>query len=102
MAQPASAVHVTSSLAAILVAPTVPLFVALLAMRFDHSEKPTATRLLGMLIGLAGVVALVGIDVGGQGDELLGALASLLVAFLYAIGPMIVKRRLSTSTRSAR
>ena len=48
-----------------------------------------------MLIGLGGVVALVGIDIGGQGDELLGALAILLVAFLYAIGPMIVKRRLS-------
>jgi drug/metabolite transporter (DMT)-like permease len=87
-------VHISSSLAAILVA-TVPLFVALLAMRFDHSERPTVTRLVGMLIGLAGVVALVGIDVGGQGDELLGALAVLLVAFLYAIGPMIVKRRLS-------
>jgi drug/metabolite transporter (DMT)-like permease len=87
-------IHVSSSLAAILVA-TVPLFVALLAMRFDHSERPTATRLLGMLIGLVGVVALVGIDVGGQGDELLGALAILLVAFLYAIGPMIIKRRLS-------
>jgi drug/metabolite transporter (DMT)-like permease len=87
-------VHISSSLAAILVA-TVPLFVALLATRFDHAERPTATRLVGMLIGLAGVVALVGIDIGGQGDELLGALAILFVAFLYAIGPMIVKRRLS-------
>src|SRR5262245_10458266 len=87
-------VHISSSLAAILVA-TVPLFVALLATRFDHSERPTATRFIGMLIGLAGVVALVGIDIGGQGDELLGALAVLVVAFLYAIGPMIVKRRLS-------
>lgn len=87
-------VHISSSLAAILVA-TVPLFVALLATRFDHSERPTVTRLVGMLIGLAGVVALVGIDIGGKGDELLGALAILLVAFLYAIGPMIVKRRLS-------
>jgi len=87
-------VHISSSLAAILVA-TVPLFVALLATRFDHSERPTATRLVGMLIGLAGVVALVGIDIGGKGDELLGALAILVVAFLYAIGPMIVKRRLS-------
>jgi drug/metabolite transporter (DMT)-like permease len=87
-------VHISSSLAAILVA-TVPLFVALLAMRFDHSERPTVTRLVGMLIGLAGVVALVGIDIGGAGDELLGALAILVVAFLYAIGPMIVKRRLS-------
>jgi len=87
-------VHISSSLAAILVA-TVPLFVALLATRFDHSERPTATRLVGMLIGLAGVVALVGIDIGGKRDELLGALAILVVAFLYAIGPMIVKRRLS-------
>jgi drug/metabolite transporter (DMT)-like permease len=87
-------VHISSSLAAILVA-TVPLFVALIATRFDHSERPTATRFVGMLIGLAGVVALVGIDIGDKGDELLGALAVLLVAFLYAIGPMIVKRRLS-------
>ena len=51
--------HISSSLAAILVA-TVPLFVALLATRFDHSERPTVTRFVGMLIGLAGVVALVG------------------------------------------
>jgi drug/metabolite transporter (DMT)-like permease len=87
-------VHVSSSFAAILIA-TVPLFVALLATRFDHSERPTAIRLVGMLIGFAGVVALVGIDIGGKGDELLGALAILVVAFLYAIGPMIVKRRLS-------
>jgi drug/metabolite transporter (DMT)-like permease len=87
-------VHVSSSFAAILIA-AVPLFVALLATRFDHSERPTATRLVGMLIGFAGVVALVGIDIGGKGDELLGALAILVVAFLYAIGPMIVKRRLS-------
>src|SRR5918992_48608 len=78
-------IHISSSLAAILVA-TVPLFVALIAMRFDHSERPTVTRLVGMLIGLAGVVALVGIDVGSQRDELLGALAILLVAFLYAVG----------------
>jgi drug/metabolite transporter (DMT)-like permease len=87
-------VHVSSSLAAILIA-AVPLFVALIATRFDHSERPTPTRLAGMLIGLAGVVALVGIDIGGKGDELLGAFAILVVAFLYAIGPMIVKRRLS-------
>jgi len=87
-------VHITSSLAAILIA-AVPLFVALIALRFDHSERPTPTRLVGMLIGLAGVAALVGIDIGGRTDELLGALAVLLAAFCYAIGPMIVKRRLS-------
>jgi drug/metabolite transporter (DMT)-like permease len=87
-------VHVSSSFAAILIA-TVPLFVALIATRFDHSERPTRARLVGMLIGLAGVIALVGIDIGSEGDELLGAAAILVVAFLYAVGPMIVKRRLS-------
>ena len=87
-------VHISSSFAAILIA-AVPLFVALLALRFDHSERPTRTRLVGMLIGLAGVAALVGIDVGGHSDELLGSFAVLLAAFCYAVGPMIVKRRLS-------
>jgi drug/metabolite transporter (DMT)-like permease len=87
-------VHISSSLAAILIA-AVPLFVALLALRFDHSERPTPTRLAGMLIGIVGVAALVGIDIGGRGDELLGALAILVAAFCYAVGPMIVKRRLS-------
>jgi drug/metabolite transporter (DMT)-like permease len=87
-------VRITSSLAAILIA-TVPLVVALLAVRFDQSERPTRTRLVGMLIGFAGVAALVGIDIGGRTDELVGAGAILVAAVCYAIGPMIVKRRLS-------
>ena len=84
--------NLSSSLAAILIA-AVPLFVAALALRFDHSERPTATRLVGMLIGLAGVTALVGIDVAGSTAELVGALAILLAALGYACGPMIVKRQ---------
>jgi drug/metabolite transporter (DMT)-like permease len=87
-------VRISSSLTAILIA-TVPLVVALLAVRFDRSERPTSTRLVGMLIGFAGVAALVGIDIGGRTDELVGAGAILVAAVCYAIGPMIVKRRLS-------
>ena len=86
--------HVASSLAAILIA-AAPLFVALLALRFDDSERPTGSRLAGLLIGFAGVVALVGIDVAGEGDELLGAGAILLAALCYAIGPMVLKRHLA-------
>ena len=86
--------HLASSLAAILIA-AVPLFVAGLALRFDRSERPTPTRLVGMLVGLAGVVALVGIDVAGSSAELVGAAAILLAAFGYACGPMIVKRQFS-------
>jgi drug/metabolite transporter (DMT)-like permease len=86
--------HVTSSLAAIIIA-AAPLFVALLALRFDAQERVTGSRLVGLLLGLAGVVALVGIDVAGRGDELLGALAILVAAFCYAVGPMVLKRHLA-------
>ena len=86
--------HVSSSLAAIIVA-AAPLFVALLALRFDAEERATGARLAGLLVGLLGVVALVGIDVAGRSDELLGALAVLTAAFCYAVGPMVLKRHLA-------
>jgi drug/metabolite transporter (DMT)-like permease len=86
--------YVSSSLTAILIA-AAPLFVALLALRFDASERASGWRLAGLLIGLAGVVALVGVDVAGRGDELLGAAAILLAAFFYAVGPMLLKRHLA-------
>ncbi len=86
--------HVDSSVAAILIA-SVPLFVALLALRFDHTERVGGWRLVGLLIGLAGVVMFVGIDFAGRRDELLGALAILVSAFFYAVAPMVVKKNLS-------
>src|SRR4051812_8902928 len=86
--------HVASSLAAIIVA-AAPLFVALLAIRFDAEERATGRRLAGLVVGLLGVVALVGIDVAGSGEELLGALAVLVAAFCYAVGPMVLKRHLA-------
>ena len=85
--------HVSSSIAAILIAST-PLIVALLAIRFDPAERAQGLRLVGLLIGLAGVVCLVGIDVAGNGDEMLGAAAILIAAFGYAAGPMLLKRKL--------
>ncbi len=85
--------HVASSLAAIIIA-AVPLFIAVLAIRFDESERATGRRLVGLLVGLGGVVALVGIDVAGRSDELLGAGAIILAAMGYAAGPMVFKRQL--------
>jgi drug/metabolite transporter (DMT)-like permease len=84
--------HVASSLAAILIA-AVPMIVALLAIRFDRAERATGTRAVGLAIGFAGVVALVGLDVSGSTDELLGALMILLAAVGYAAGPMIINQR---------
>jgi drug/metabolite transporter (DMT)-like permease len=85
--------HVSSSLAAILIA-CVPLMVAVLAFRIDPAERPTGVRLVGLFIGLAGVVALVGIDVAGDSDELIGTGLIVLAAAGYAVGPMVLKHGL--------
>jgi drug/metabolite transporter (DMT)-like permease len=86
----AGEVHIASSLAAIIIA-AVPLVVTVLSLRFDPSERPTPRRALGLGIGFVGVIALVGIDVAGSSAEVLGALAVLVGAVGYAIGPMLVK-----------
>ncbi len=86
--------RVSSGLAAILIA-AVPLVVAVLAVRFDHSERATGSRLVGLFVGFAGVVVLLGLDVADRPGELLGAGAILLAAVGYAIGPMIIKLRFS-------
>ncbi len=85
--------HVASSTAAILIA-TVPLLIAILGLRFEPSERLDRRRLLGLLVGLAGVAALVGLDFSGHGGELLGVGAVLIAACGYATGPLILKRHL--------
>lgn len=85
--------RVSSSLTAILIA-AAPSFVALIALRLEPAERLTRTRLAGLLIGLAGVAALVGIDVAGSTRELVGAGAILFAALGYAAGPMVLSRRL--------
>jgi len=86
-------VHVSSSLTAILIA-SLPLLVAVLTLFVEPEERVTAPRLAGLLAGLAGVVLLMGIDVAGDSDELLGAACILGAACGYAVGPMIIRTKL--------
>jgi drug/metabolite transporter (DMT)-like permease len=86
--------HLSSSLTAILIA-AVPLTVAVMAMRFAPDERVTGARLAGLFIGLAGVVLLLGIDVAGHSDELLGALCIIGAMLGYAGGPLIAKATLA-------
>ena len=86
--------YVSSSLTAILIA-SMPLALALLAVRFSPSEKATGPRLVGLFVGLAGVVALLGIDVAGRPGELLGATLILVATLGYATAPIIVQRGLA-------
>jgi drug/metabolite transporter (DMT)-like permease len=85
--------HLPSSLAAIIIA-AVPLIIALLALRFDRAERVNGRQMVGLVIGMFGVVALVGVDVAGRLSTLLGAGAILLAAVGYSAGPMILKKHL--------
>jgi drug/metabolite transporter (DMT)-like permease len=86
--------HIASSLAAIVVA-TVPLLVALLALKLDRTQRVTGRRLTGLCVGLAGVALLVGIDASGSTTALLSVGAVFLAAVGYAAGPLILNRYLS-------
>jgi drug/metabolite transporter (DMT)-like permease len=86
--------HVSSSIAGILTA-TDPLFTALLALWLIRSEVPDRRRSLGLVIGFAGVVALLGIDVRGDAAELLGAGAVILSALGYAGAALLYRRWLA-------
>jgi drug/metabolite transporter (DMT)-like permease len=85
--------RIASSLTGILIS-VEPLFIALLALRFDAGERVSGLRLVGLLIGLAGVVTLLGLDLGGSASELMGAGMVLLATLCYAGGAMLVQRRL--------
>jgi drug/metabolite transporter (DMT)-like permease len=87
----------SSSLTGLLIA-AVPLVGFVLA--WAGGSKLTGTeesldlrRVVGLLVGLAGVGALVGFEV--KADDLGSVLALLVVAVCYAIGPMILSRWLS-------
>jgi drug/metabolite transporter (DMT)-like permease len=90
----AGEVEISSSLAGILVTST-PLFTALLAIWVDHEERSQGLRLGGVLLGVVGVAVLLGVDLGGSGNELLGGLAVVLAGLGYAIGALLVKHRFS-------
>src|SRR5215467_10522528 len=83
--------HITSSLTSLLIAAD-PLLVVLFALRFDPSERVSSLRLLGLLIGIGGVVALLGLDVGGDAQRWLGAILVLLAAAGYAASALLIKR----------
>jgi drug/metabolite transporter (DMT)-like permease len=83
--------RLTSSLTGLLVA-AVPLVGAVL-VRVTGQESLERRRVIGMLVGFAGVAALVGFDVGSAN---VGPVAAVgVTAFCYALGPLILVRYLS-------
>jgi drug/metabolite transporter (DMT)-like permease len=84
--------EVPSGLTAVLISPAA-LFVALFALFIDPSERIDAKQGAGMVIGLAGVALVVGVESIHSLGEFLGALAMVAAAASYALSSFVVKGR---------
>ena len=83
--------RIPSGTAAVLQA-TAPLFTAVLAFFWVHSERARSERLAGVVVGFGGVALLVGTFEGGS---LLAGLAVVATALCYAGAGLYTGRRLA-------
>jgi drug/metabolite transporter (DMT)-like permease len=67
---------------------SMPIFVTILAFRFRKSESATGARLLGVLLGLAGVAVLTGVHPKGGWAGAVGTLAVIGASLSYAVGTL--------------
>jgi len=87
-----SQAHLASGLAAVFNA-TTPLFTVLVAHALTHDERLSGAKIVGVLIGLAGVAVLIGTDVlQDLGVAVVAQLALLGAALSYAFGIVYARR----------
>ena len=84
--------HIDSGVAAIANS-TVPIFNALLVIRFLPSERLSAGRLVGVLVGFAGVGVLTGGNPEGGWWAVAGTMAVVLASLSYAVGSIYGQMR---------
>ncbi|MCK6451215.1 MAG: DMT family transporter [Alphaproteobacteria bacterium] len=83
--------RIDAGLAAILMA-VMPLTTLVLAHAFTSDERLNARRLTGVVLGMAGIVTLVGVDaLGGLGSDVIGQLAVAGAAACYAVQTIIAR-----------
>jgi drug/metabolite transporter (DMT)-like permease len=83
--------RLSSSLSGLLVA-AVPLVGVLIVRLLGSDEAMDPVRLLGLLMGVGGVAALVGLDLGAVNGLGLAEIGVVVVG--YALGPVILSRHL--------
>jgi drug/metabolite transporter (DMT)-like permease len=85
------------SAVAVILDATVPLFTILTAHYLLHDDKMTWPKVLGLLIGFAGVVILMSKDIGASLGSVLGQLAVVLASVFYA-GSAVYARKTTEDT----
>ncbi len=86
--------YIDSGLAAVVQA-SVPIFNALLVLRFLPHERLNGTRLVGLAIGIVGVAVVTGINPGGGWWSIAGALAVVGSSLAYASAGVYGQRAVS-------
>ena len=86
--------HIDSGLAAVVQA-SVPIFNALLVLKFLPHERLNGTRAFGLAVGLVGVAVVTGIHPEGGGLAVLGALAVVGSSLSYASAGVYGQRAVS-------
>jgi drug/metabolite transporter (DMT)-like permease len=81
----------SSSLTGLLVA-GVPFVAAVAALLAGDDDRLSAVRVAGMVLGVVGIAALLGLDVGGAQLSAIGAVALVVVG--YAVAPIVISHRL--------
>jgi drug/metabolite transporter (DMT)-like permease len=84
--------HISSSLTAMIVA-AVPLVAVAIAATTGDRERLSGTRAAGLLLGIVGVSAIVGVNLDGASVTPIVEVG--LVAVCYAVGPAILQRYLA-------
>src|SRR5215216_141856 len=82
---------IDSAVASILNA-TVPLFTILIAHYLLNDDKITVPKVLGLLLGFAGVVILMSKDIGTSLGSVLGQVAIVLASAFYAGGAVYARK----------
>lgn len=86
-------VYIDSGVASILLS-SVPLFTVIIAQFMLDDDKFTLMRGLSLVVGFAGVIVLLQRDIGSGENTVLGYVAQLVGAFLYAISGVIARKHL--------
>jgi drug/metabolite transporter (DMT)-like permease len=83
---------ISSSLAGLLIA-AVPLVATVIALILRSGDRLGALGVLGLLVGIGGVAAIVGTNLGRANLTAIAEIAVVVVC--YAVGPVILARRLN-------
>ena len=70
---------------------SMPIFVALLALRFRKSERATGSKAVGVVLGLVGVGVLAGVNPEGGWAGAAGTLAVIVASISYAISTLYIQ-----------